>query len=292
MRRLRLALRHRRRNARLAQPLHLGPAGASTSPNGSGRVPAEAGPGPGVAPGGGTLEPAVLMGGPHRCRRGSRAPASSGMTCGSAGTTARRGAPGAGGSPGDVAGPGVLPGGDKGAVHVRARRTELPVSPQGVPASDFFSDVWRSADGVRWREMTAGGDPAMRWTGRARLSAAVFGDYIYVMGGSKNDDQAIGGPGGPPRIYFNDVWRSRDGQAWEEVTPNAAWTPRAGAVVVAKDNHLYLLGGEDGFFCDPTRPIVARPTTTTCGAHATARPGNSSPPQRDDDRARPGHDAA
>jgi len=128
------------------------------------------------------------------------------------------------------------------------------VSPQGVPVSDFFNDVWRSYDGVRWREMTGGADPLLRWTGRAGLSAAVLGDYIYVMGGSKNDDQAIGGPGGPPRIYFNDVWRSRDGEVWEEVTSNAEWTPRAGAVVVAKDKFLYLLGGEDGFLCNPTRP--------------------------------------
>lgn len=124
------------------------------------------------------------------------------------------------------------------------------VSPQGFPVSDFFSDVWRSIDGKRWRRMT----PDAGWTGRAGLSAAVLNDYIYVLGGSKNDDQAIGGPGGPARIYFNDVWRSRNGRDWEQVTEAAPWAPRAGAVVVTKGEYLYLLGGEDGFLCDPSRP--------------------------------------
>ena len=120
--------------------------------------------------------------------------------------------------------------------------------PEGVQnCSDFFNDVWRSVDGVRWKQMTSNAG----WEGRAGLSAVVFKQHIYVMGGSQNDDEAIGGPGGPPRLYFNDVWRSRDGRHWEQVTADAPWLPRAGAVAVVKDEHLYLLGGEQGFICDP-----------------------------------------
>ena len=58
---------------------------------------------------------------------------------------------------------------------------------------------------------------------------------------------AVGGQG---RTLFNDVWRSRDGSNWEQVTANAPWAPRAGAAVVEKNGYMYLLGGENGFLCE------------------------------------------
>jgi hypothetical protein len=87
-----------------------------------------------------------------------------------------------------------------------------------------------------------------RWQPRAGFSAIEFKGWIYVLGGSQGDDIAIGGSG---RVLFNDVWRSRDGKRWEQVTANAQWAPRAGAAVVEKGGYLYLLGGEDGFLCVP-----------------------------------------
>jgi len=122
--------------------------------------------------------------------------------------------------------------------------------PPSILASTFFNDVWRSADGVHWKQMT---DDAA-WSGRAGLSAVTLKGWIYVMGGSVNDDSAIIGPGGVPRIYFNDVWRSRDGWHWQKVTDAAPWAPRAGAVVVTRGRYMYLLGGEDGFVCNPDTP--------------------------------------
>ncbi len=121
-----------------------------------------------------------------------------------------------------------------------------PSGPPLVPDSDFFNDVWSSADGVNWVQHT---DNAP-WAGRAGLSAAVFDGEIYVMGGSFNDDPAI--IGGPPlRVYFNDVWKSADGVNWELMTAAAPWAPRAGGVAVVKGDYLYMVGGEDGFICLP-----------------------------------------
>ena len=111
--------------------------------------------------------------------------------------------------------------------------------PAGQP-SQFFNDVWRSYDGKSWTQLTA----SAPWQGRAGLSAIVYGDYIYVMGGSNGDDVAIGGSG---RVLFNDVWRSRDGRSWQLVSAAAAWPARAGAAVVQKNGYLYILGGEYGF---------------------------------------------
>lgn len=119
--------------------------------------------------------------------------------------------------------------------------------PEFLPTSDFFNDVWASADGVAWEQLT---DDAP-WTERAGLSAEVLGDHIYVLGGSTNDDSSIIGPSGPTRLYYNDVWRSADGTEWELLTSDAPWSPRAGASLVAFDGALWLFGGEIGFTCDP-----------------------------------------
>ena len=123
---------------------------------------------------------------------------------------------------------------------------EGPCPPQ-VSTSQFFNDVWRSQDGVEWEQMTE----AAPWEGRAGLRAVAYDGQLWIFGGSTNDDSAIVGPAGPERIYFNDVWRSTDGADWEQVTASAPWEPRAGAVVVEKDDAMYLLGGEDGFTCTP-----------------------------------------
>jgi hypothetical protein len=119
--------------------------------------------------------------------------------------------------------------------------------PEFLATSQFFDDVWSSTDGATWTEVT--GDAP--WDGRAGLSAAVLGDHMYVMAGSTNDDSSIIGPDGPSRIYYDDVWRSIDGQEWELVTEHAPWEPRAGAAVVVRDDRLFLLGGEYGFTCSP-----------------------------------------
>jgi hypothetical protein len=122
-----------------------------------------------------------------------------------------------------------------------------PSGPPLIPVSQFFNDVWRSRDGVTWQQMTDNAD----WEGRAGLSSVVFKGEIYVMGGSKNDDSAIIGPEGPQRIYFNDVWKSRDGKEWKQVIKNGPWAPRAGAIAVEKNGYIYIIGGEEGFIGDP-----------------------------------------
>ena len=118
--------------------------------------------------------------------------------------------------------------------------------PTRVPDSEFFSDVWRSPDGVNWTQMT---DQAP-WAGRAGLSAITFRGEIYVMGGSFNDDTSIVN-GQPERVLFNDVWKSPNGRDWVELTGEAPWAPRAGADLIVKNGYLYLLGGEFGFFGFP-----------------------------------------
>jgi len=129
-----------------------------------------------------------------------------------------------------------------------------PPQPAQIPVSQFFNDVWSSRDGASWKRETPAGPGPGRWDGRAGLSAVAFKGRLYVFGGSRNDDSAIVGPGGPARIYYNDVWSSPDGRSWTRETEHAPWAPRAGAAAVVKDGYIYLLGGEDGFICTPQTP--------------------------------------
>jgi len=93
----------------------------------------------------------------------------------------------------------------------------------GIPDNrELFNDVWYSKDGIVWHEATAGMDPDFRWSPRAGAVALVKGGWMYVLGGEKGftgDDD-----------YFNDVWRSKDGANWEEVTGEggAEWSKRPG----------------------------------------------------------------
>jgi len=143
----------------------------------------------------------------------------------------------------------------------------VPVCPPFVSSSDFFNDVWRSREGVHWKQMT----DAAPWAGRAGLSSVVHKNEIYIMGGSFNDDPVIGGP--PTRVYFNDVWKSRNGSDWVKLTDSAPWEPWAGAIVVVKIGYIYLLGGEDGFtVC--LIPRAVRLTSMTFGEPGTGPTGS------------------
>jgi N-acetylneuraminic acid mutarotase len=140
----------------------------------------------------------------------------------------------------------VLGGQDFGLIPNPDPTCTPPACPPFISTSTFFNDVWSSRDGRRWERLS--GDAG--WAPRAGLTSVVFRDEIYVFGGSFNDDSAvIGGP--PLRVYFNDVWKSRDGRTWELLTDAAPWSPRAGAAAVVKGGYIYLLGGEEGFLCQP-----------------------------------------
>ena len=157
-----------------------------------------------------------------------------------------------------------------------------PFDPSSGPPffdnTEFFTDVWSSPDGFTWTQLTADAG----FEGRAGLSAIVFEGEIYVFGGSTANDPSIVGMGGPPRVYFGDVWKSSDGINWVEVNDDAPWAARAGASVTVKDGYIYLLGGEFGFtgFPPPYFNDVWRTTNgadwelVTASADWSPRPGH------------------
>jgi N-acetylneuraminic acid mutarotase len=99
--------------------------------------------------------------------------------------------------------------------------------------SEFFNDIWRSADGGgTWSEVTVTSPDV--WTARAGHTSVVLPDGdILVMGG-------LGGE------FFNDIWRSADGGVnWTKVTVTTpVWTQRAGHTsVVLPNGDILVMGG-------------------------------------------------
>ena len=90
---------------------------------------------------------------------------------------------------------------------------------------DGLNDVWSSADGRTWEEMTA----AAGWTGRYVHQAVAHNGRLYVLGGFDGKDK-------------NDVWSSADGRTWTMETA-ADWSAREGHQAVAHQGRLYVLGG-------------------------------------------------
>ena len=89
-----------------------------------------------------------------------------------------------------------------------------------------LNDVWSSADGRTWVEVTEEAD----WPARYVHQAVAHNGRLYVLGGFGGGDK-------------NDVWSSADGRTWTEETAAAEWSARNGHQAVAHQGQIYVLGG-------------------------------------------------
>jgi len=112
----------------------------------------------------------------------------------------------------------------------------------GGQGRKLFDDVWKSRDGAHWAKVTPA--PGPRWAPRAGAAAVVKDGYIHLLGGERGFTCG-GAPGCVPTrdLYFNDVWRTRDGARWEQVTAAAGWSPRPGHQCVVALDHIVCFGG-------------------------------------------------
>jgi hypothetical protein len=99
--------------------------------------------------------------------------------------------------------------------------------------ADYFSDVWRSNDGVSWTQVT----PYAAFGQRCGQGSIVFDKKMWV----------IGGRDGETRKPLNDVWYSADGIHWTQATPSAAFAPRWDFGIIVFDGRMWVIGGsQDG----------------------------------------------
>ena len=102
----------------------------------------------------------------------------------------------------------------------------------GSNGTNLKNDVWRSADGINWTQMTA----AAQWPVRYEATAVGLGNKIYIMGGQS----ATAG------TNYNDVWSSADGGAtWMQATAHAPWSTRNQLSSVAYNGAIWILGGDN-----------------------------------------------
>ena len=108
--------------------------------------------------------------------------------------------------------------------------------PQFAPEKEiFYADVWCSADGKNWEKKA----DAMPWAPRGLIGGtAVFKGKIWLLGGGTYDT-----PNKPTRIFYNDVWSSRDGVKWEQVAAKTPWAPRQYHDVAVWDDKLWVMEG-------------------------------------------------
>ena len=59
------------------------------------------------------------------------------------------------------------------------------------------------------------------WSKRDSMGHLVYDGKMWLMGGSDQIQRKS--------VTYNDVWNSTDGQNWNQVTPNAAWSARSAA---------------------------------------------------------------
>ena len=97
-------------------------------------------------------------------------------------------------------------------------------------AASLKNDVWCSADGATWQQVTADAG----WSPRAYHQAAVLNDTMYVFGGGNYV---------PEYFALNDVWASRDGANWTRVSEATPWHPRLWFSSAVYRGRMWVLGG-------------------------------------------------
>ena len=98
-------------------------------------------------------------------------------------------------------------------------------------------DLWSSDDGKAWTLAA----PQAPWKHSDLAMSITFQNKAWVMGGWFNGRL-------PGHSASHEVWSSRDGISWNQVTPAAGWSPRLAAGLVEHRGRLWMLGGTENYY--------------------------------------------
>ncbi len=98
-----------------------------------------------------------------------------------------------------------------------------------VPDYQALNDVWCSADGVKWTQVTA----KAAWSPRLWFSAVTYRDRMWVLGGWSNN----------PAKNWGDVWHSKNGKDWHRLESKVCWKERHEHSAYVFRDKLWIAGG-------------------------------------------------
>ncbi len=105
-------------------------------------------------------------------------------------------------------------------------------------AKGVSNDVWSSSNGIDWRLETEHAP----WSPRQVFgNLVVLGDQMIMVGGGIVNYQPFKG--------YRDVWATKDGKTWSQLTDQAPWAGRIWSEAQVYNNRIWLLGG---FRAQPT----------------------------------------
>lgn len=105
----------------------------------------------------------------------------------------------------------------------------------GYDGKQYHNDVWNSSDGVHWNRVA----DKTAWSPRNVSVITVFNNKLWMFGGGVIDGETANN-----RNSYKEVWVSKDGIAWQQVTPNL--DKKWGGTPVVFDGRLWLVGMNRG----------------------------------------------
>lgn len=100
----------------------------------------------------------------------------------------------------------------------------------------FLNDVWASADGIAWEQLTA----EAPWKARSGPRLVVFDGKLMIIAGER---------GFTPDTQLKDIWTSGDGKDWKLLTASPAFSARSGHGAVVFQNQIFVIAGWNNNLC-------------------------------------------
>ncbi len=98
-----------------------------------------------------------------------------------------------------------------------------------LPKYKAFNDVWCSADGLEWTQVSTD----CSWAPRLWFSALVYRDCLWVLGGWSKE----------PFHDWADAWYSPDGINWTSLDTPSIWSGRHAQAAWVFQDEIWLAGG-------------------------------------------------
>lgn len=100
---------------------------------------------------------------------------------------------------------------------------------KGYPTTTTLNDVWCSADGENWQQVTEHAP----WAPRKWFISQVYAGKMWIIGGYDNVNSK----------NLGDVWYTEDGKTWHEFVAKETWAPRHEVTCYVHDGSLWVVAG-------------------------------------------------